>query len=184
MPDSLSSFRPIETFYHGILYRSRLEARWAVFLRELGITTEYEKEGFHLHDGGLYLPDFWLPQVRMWGEVKPNDRRDRLVVDPVALRKGVAVAMGTRHPLVFFDGPPRDTNYWAIWPDEMDPVGWDWIDVVPAEGNAYHLSEGRFYASSGGNECEHDWLVHNVSEGDLHPAAVAANSARFDRGRA
>ncbi len=63
------SIKPIETHYKGYRFRSRLEARWATFFDALGLSWEYEKEGFDL-DGKYYLPDFWLPQARMWAEVK------------------------------------------------------------------------------------------------------------------
>jgi hypothetical protein len=49
--------RPIETFYRGYRFRSRLEARWAVFLDAAGIRWQYEVEGFDL-SGVYYLPDF------------------------------------------------------------------------------------------------------------------------------
>ena len=52
--------KPIETFYHGCRFRSRLEARWAVFFDALGVPWEYEPEGFDLGDGTYYLPDFRL----------------------------------------------------------------------------------------------------------------------------
>src|SRR5258708_11826755 len=61
--------QPIETAYNGYRFRSRLEARWAVFFDALGLEWEYEKEGFDLPSGS-YLPDFWLPQVKSWCEVK------------------------------------------------------------------------------------------------------------------
>lgn len=61
---------PIETRYKGYRFRSRLEARWAVFFDALGIRWEYEKQGFDLGDGYTYLPDFWLPTIRVWFEVK------------------------------------------------------------------------------------------------------------------
>lgn len=50
----------IETEYKGYKFRSRLEARWAVFFDSLGIEWEYEVEGFEL-PSGRYLPDFELP---------------------------------------------------------------------------------------------------------------------------
>ena len=56
--------KPIETLYNGYNFRSRLEARWAVFFDTLGIKYEYEHEGYDLGDAGWYLPDFWLPTVR------------------------------------------------------------------------------------------------------------------------
>src|SRR6266478_3858732 len=61
--------KAIETIYHGYRFRSRLEARFAVFLDTLGIKYEYEKEGFDL-DGVWYLPDFWLPEQECWAEIK------------------------------------------------------------------------------------------------------------------
>lgn len=62
--------KPIETSYKGYRFRSRLEARWAVFFDALGIKYEYEPEGFQLSDGTLYLPDFWLPESKTFFEVK------------------------------------------------------------------------------------------------------------------
>jgi hypothetical protein len=51
--------KAIETSYKGYRFRSRLEARWAVFFDAAGIKWEYEPEGFDI-DGTLYLPDFRL----------------------------------------------------------------------------------------------------------------------------
>ena len=63
--------KPIETVYNGYKFRSRLEARWAVFFDEAGIKYEYEPEGFT--DGDLcYLPDFYLPEHNIYVEVKPH----------------------------------------------------------------------------------------------------------------
>ncbi|MBM9591036.1 hypothetical protein JWG41_11300 [Leptospira sp. 201903075] len=62
---------PIETEYKGYLFRSRLEARWAVFFDHFGFPFEYEKEGYNL-DGRWYLPDFWLPNWDCWLEIKPD----------------------------------------------------------------------------------------------------------------
>lgn len=69
-PVKTTTIKPIETVYRGFRFRSRLEARWAVFFDAAEIEFEYEKEGFDLGYLGWYLPDFWLPQVRMWAEVK------------------------------------------------------------------------------------------------------------------
>jgi hypothetical protein len=49
----------IETKYKGYRFRSRLEARWAVFFESLGdIKWVYEDEGYKLSDSSCYLPDF------------------------------------------------------------------------------------------------------------------------------
>ena len=57
--------KPIETYYKGYRFRSRLEARWAVFFDSLGVDYEYEPEGFDLGDGIYYLPDF---RVKCYGK--------------------------------------------------------------------------------------------------------------------
>ena len=62
--------KPIETEYKGYRFRSRTEARWAVFFDSLGLRYEYEKEGYDLDEAGWYLPDFWLPKQKCWVEVK------------------------------------------------------------------------------------------------------------------
>lgn len=71
--------KPIETIYNGYRFRSRLEARWAVFFDHLNIGYRYEPEGFDI-DGTWYLPDFYLPDYHCWFEVKsPNITSDDLI---------------------------------------------------------------------------------------------------------
>ena len=55
--------KAIQTEYKGYLFRSRLEARWAVFLDACRVRWEYEPEGFVLDNGQYYLPDFLLHDV-------------------------------------------------------------------------------------------------------------------------
>lgn len=64
------TLKAIETIYKGYKFRSRLEARWAVFFDALEVKWEYEPEGYELGSDGRYLPDFWLPDDRIWVEVK------------------------------------------------------------------------------------------------------------------
>jgi hypothetical protein len=65
---------PIQTTYKGYRFRSRLEARWAVFFTALGLTWEYEPEGFVLPSGQHYLPDFrvYMDGTINWFEIKPG----------------------------------------------------------------------------------------------------------------
>ena len=63
--------RAIETIYRGYRFRSRTEARWAVFFDAAGIEWQYEAEGFELN-GARYLPDFYLPELKTFIEVKPT----------------------------------------------------------------------------------------------------------------
>jgi hypothetical protein len=67
-----SYIKAIETVYKGHRFRSRTEARWAVFFDTLGWQWHYETEGYAL---GLsktwYLPDFYMPTWDKYVEVKP-----------------------------------------------------------------------------------------------------------------
>jgi hypothetical protein len=67
--------KAIETIYKGYRFRSRLEARWAVFFDALGIEWVYEPEGYDLGEAGWYLPDFWFDfgtEGEWWIEVKAH----------------------------------------------------------------------------------------------------------------
>lgn len=67
--------KPIETEYNGYRFRSRLEARWAVFFDAMHIEYDYEPEGFVGFDDVKYLPDFYLPAENLYVEVKGSDEQ-------------------------------------------------------------------------------------------------------------
>lgn len=72
-------YKPIETEYKGDRFRSRLEARWAVFFDEMKIKYQYEPQDFFAEGidgtGYRYLPDFYLPELDTWVEVKPSKQK-------------------------------------------------------------------------------------------------------------
>lgn len=91
-----NSIKAIETKYKGYRFRSRLEARWAVFFDSLGMKWDYEPEGYDLGDAGWYLPDFRLTHKNgyIYVEIKRKDA--------VQLRSGqtnvyLAGKIGGRH---------------------------------------------------------------------------------------
>jgi hypothetical protein len=94
-----AQIQAIPTSYAGCLFRSRIEARWAVFFDHLGIRWEHEPEGFET-SAGRYLPDFRIRTVgrSQWFEVKPEDapedpRHAALAVEsgmPVVIARGMA----------------------------------------------------------------------------------------------
>lgn len=55
----------IENEYKGYKFRSRLEARWAVFFEEMGFEWRYLKP----KKVEAYLPDFFLPERNTWIEI-------------------------------------------------------------------------------------------------------------------
>lgn len=69
---SLSKYS-IPTEYKGITFRSRLEAQWADWFDDHDIKWEYEPEGYKLpwkNSTIKYLPDFFLPEMNSFFEVK------------------------------------------------------------------------------------------------------------------
>jgi len=89
--------KAIETTYKGYRFRSRLEARWAVFLDAMHLAWSYEPEGIET-PAGRYLPDFWLPGLGLLLEVKPEapTERERAKAGELLLasRKPVFIAAG------------------------------------------------------------------------------------------
>jgi hypothetical protein len=105
-----STPRAIETVYAGCRFRSRLEARWAVFFDALEIKWQYEPEGFE--DDGFsppvrYLPDFFLPTSETWVEVKGSD---------AALRddsERLESFLDFDCPMPFFTNSADDNDFWG-----------------------------------------------------------------------
>ena len=74
------------------------------------IDFDYEPEAFVLSNGVRYLPDFWIPQIRMFAEVKPAAPTDK------EFQKAILLSHGTGHSVLFLDGPPDFRAYeGATW---------------------------------------------------------------------
>jgi len=103
--------KAIETVWNGYRFRSRTEARWAVFFTSIGIGWSYEDEGFQLSDC-KYLPDFRLVvgSSVYYCEVKKEgyDEMDSGGVDHEKFRKFV---METGNDLIILSGPPNCRIY-------------------------------------------------------------------------
>jgi len=102
LPESTSYVKPIQTTYKGYRFRSRLEARYAIYFDALGPQWVYEPEGFELPNGERYLPDFYFPQIDMYGEVKPGDFVDD--------KRHELFVKGTGKTLFVFCGQPGDNK--------------------------------------------------------------------------
>jgi hypothetical protein len=130
-----------------------LEARWAILFKELGITAHYEMETFALH-GGCYLPDFYLPQVRMWAEVKPIE------FTVTEKQKCKELVDATGHPCLLLVGPPDFKTYWAVHSADREgldnlPEGGiryetDYLLDIDSHLRRYYRDEHRFYGCCGG----------------------------------
>lgn len=119
--DELTSrlaIQAIPTEFRGVRYRSRLEARWATAFHALGLRYEYELQGYNT-SAGYYLPDFWLPEWRMFAEVKPAPfTREQKA-------KCAAVSHGTGFPFLLLPGSPDREWYEVIGADGRG----QWLDL-------------------------------------------------------
>lgn len=110
----------IETRYAGCLFRSRTEARWAVFFDAIGTRWIYEVEGFHIgtnNEGTAtrkYLPDFYLPDEDLWIEVKGTRAQfDYDLIAAAVIPHGGGLP-GSR--IMLLDAIPQDTEIRKAWP--------------------------------------------------------------------
>jgi len=111
---SIRDMEPIETEYKDYWFRSRLEARWAVFFDNMEARWSYEVQGFRLgvdssKDSLLYLPDFYIEDVEtpwedstaVWVEVKG-------VMKKKDEQKCNRLAIESEHPVLLVQGDPVD----------------------------------------------------------------------------
>lgn len=117
--------KPIPTKYKRHIFRSRLEARWAVFFDALGEKWEYEPEGFDLGDGVYYLPDFYLVGLGCYAEVK----RESGEFDKVE-----KFVESTKQSILLCEGIPRAMIFkLCCWQtaEHGNAEGIRYIDVTP-----------------------------------------------------
>ncbi len=139
--------KAIETKYHGYKFRSRLEARWAVFFDTLGIDYEYEPEGFQIDTTTYYLPDFYIPSWNTYVEVKAN--RPNAVEE---LKKAVKFVNNSNNTVLILSDIPNGTEglYWfpMIWFDNLSlevKANWIGLSYSSEEPDAYLI---RHFATS------------------------------------
>jgi hypothetical protein len=178
---------PIPTRYAGRSFRSRLEARWAVFYDTLGIPWTYEPEGYDLGDKGPYLPDFWLPGLRCFIEIKP--------VKPIEaeIQKAIGLAEQTKsNVFIFFGSMPGYAHaYREAYPSgQVESDSAYRLDCGGAMDQPYVWCVcqqcGKFgieYEGRSDRVCGHNSTGRGYSYGDprLHRAYDTANSFRFER---
>ena len=102
--------KPIETYYNGYRFRSRLEARVAVLFDRANIKYQYEPEGFE-SDGVCYLPDFYLPDEDFYVEVKPI--RDGFREEIAKAAK--VICRGLYKPLLVITDIPSYSSNGSVW---------------------------------------------------------------------
>lgn len=104
--------KAIETIYNDYRFRSRLEARWAIFFDELKIKYQYELEGFELPNGMRYLPDFYIESMDLFVEIKPsidsisNEEIDKMISFSIE---------GGKNLLLITGEPTKDSMYFLSY---------------------------------------------------------------------
>ena len=111
----------MDSLGEGYLFRSRLEARWAVFFDAMGIEWEYEPEGIVLSDGTNYLPDFYLPHFHCYFEVKRRSIKGTPEEERVISKISNGEYTDSWAGMICFGDPMDDDLY--IFCQEMDDGG-------------------------------------------------------------
>lgn len=184
--------KAIDTQYKGYKFRSRLEARVAVFLDALDASWEYEPEGYVLPINGNYLPDFLVysfPKATraFWLEVKGRSPSKREIYK---LRE---LCVETGVPGMFFIGStgseqnPKNT-FSAIAQHNREYDGWhtDAFGYPQASLDKYIEDESKCenFWDMYGDQITNFWDMYFCIQDSryLQQAAKAALSARFEFG--
>ena len=176
------NIKPIETVYNGYRFRSRLEARWAVFFRAVGLDYQYEPEGFEM-DGIRYLPDFYLPSIDRWFEIKgkPLSVEEIKKCEEFCLRKdnyGIkfSIAIGPPQPVAL---QFEESGYEACF--GIEEYAWQWPSARFPEEYRIHedkLVEEEYYSRFGLGI----WVVPETDQSKVLEACRLAREARFEYG--
>jgi hypothetical protein len=172
--------KAIQTIYKGYKFRSRLEARWAVFFDAMNIDWQYEVEGYVFEDGVCYLPDFWLPTFNggMYVEVKPikftEEEKNKCIRLCEESRKDVWLAIGIPSC--------KGYVYLSCWKDSDGEDVIEWSVGIPNHDDAKFkdrmLKDPDYDSMIYTDEypIPYQYLIY----GDIAEAVLEAKQARFE----
>lgn len=180
------TIKPIETHYAGCRFRSRLEARWAVFFTTLGVRWEYEPQGYLL-DGKPYLPDFKLTlptDETVFAEVKSSET-DEHEGEHVELCRALSRESG--HRVLLLTGPPAHRMYHQFTPQlpskHFTAAFFQDYEPMLVTADEYWFQCAEMDERTGVLLFVHDERGLRKSFGQgLVDAVQAARSARFEHG--
>ena len=186
--------KAIETEYRGYRFRSRLEARWAVFFDAIGAEWEYEPEGFLLDDGTRYLPDFRIRSYRgrgkRWGddakeifvEIKGNMTEEDLHKIEMFSASKPIIVFGQIPDAERIEGVRSNGEPYAFWRfDFSKDGGEEYYNLVFSEGDKYWTEPkaGR----GGGLVLDYPDDPYDFVDNELTAEAYRmARQARFEHG--
>lgn len=160
------NIKPIETIYKGYRFRSRLEARWAVFFDQLAIKWQYEVEGFDL-PGGRYLPDFYLPDYKCYFEIKPPPSPQGVIFPAVYMAGRMSEPCYrpfsiSGHFEDVYDYPKNNIRA-EIQPREINGVQISYTGPWRHEGKAHGELHGSADAYTNGSDMEDYILAKSIA---------------------
>lgn len=191
--------KAIETIYKGYRFRSRLEARWAVFFDTAKIEWQYEPEGFLLKNKKMYLPDFFLPNVSLrstetngvYIEIKPTPKEIDIFTNSIIRPPDDEGYEFTYfdEPLVAFAGLPPGLDEWQQTSGYQISQGFDnfmiFMKCLACGHVKIEYNEGNYYECPRCCYSKMDCsdLKNGIYENDIfYIASNAAKSARFEYG--
>jgi hypothetical protein len=156
----------IPTKFQGIQFRSRLEAKWAAFFKNIGIIFEYEP-----FDAAGYIPDFLLMGSRpLLVEVKPlQSIQEMVLVLKRTVRKCAAHWQGD---IIILGVSPeiqdkQRNDGWESWQNQV--AGLMAEDSFPdqaALSDRYAIGIGRWFMCG---MCEKINILHSMMSYDGRP---------------
>ena len=186
----MADIKPIETVYNGYRFRSRLEARWAVFFDTLGIEYIYEPEGFTFPAGTNYLPDFYLPKMNTFFEVKGiMSYKDAHKIEQLRAHSGKFVTVGYGDMTFEADswGGEDENGKLITEPDSKDM---SWLALCTECQQYYFMGSMFSWQCRCCGAYDGDGHFWNTATGDLKhiysdevkDAIIKARQARFEHG--
>jgi hypothetical protein len=178
-----TGLKAIETVYNGYRFRSRLEARWAVFFDVLGVKYRYEPEGFDFGPGGWYLPDFEVAEWGVYVEIKP-DLKWKSPEHLDARQKCWNLAGHMNRKVLLIRGDPWPLEYGLEVFGELQFEQCMFGQCRKCE-NIWLVSYDAGATMIGGRPCEREmdkFPLYDERAPAVMRAFTAARQARFERG--
>jgi hypothetical protein len=175
--------RSIPALYNGQPFSSRLECRWATWWDLLGIPWSYEPEVLLLEGEPpiTYVPDFWLPTMKAWVEIKGE------VIDDTAglliIEKCRRLALQSASPVILCFEQPYDPKCAVFYKSTLySNCRWTYCQNCGALAIGIRTDGGSTIRCPRAKE--HGAAGLSLSESKerrqfLTTAALAARSARF-----
>lgn len=117
-----TTIKPVETIYKGYKFRSRTEARWAIVFDCLNIKWTYEAEGYKLTRKKKYLPDFFLPELKIFFECKGiMDDESQLKIDSFQKSGCFNLVVGYSD-MTFITSMQNNKNYYELNEDKKSAL--------------------------------------------------------------